>query len=158
MGGSRQRIRMGVEVVTQDRMPQLQHMDAQLVRATCDGSQLDQAVAVLHFQFLPQGQGVTPLLVIHLLLRAVGPVDAERQVNLTRLCLRLTPHPGEVVLLGLPLAKLPTQLPMRVGIEGNDNDACGGHVEAMSCRRLGVLLFDPMQDAVFILGAAPGDA
>ena len=51
---------MSIEVVTQDRMPQLQHMDAQLVGATGDGGQLDQAVAVLHLQFLPQGEGMTP--------------------------------------------------------------------------------------------------
>ncbi|MNW00368.1 hypothetical protein D3C71_1958500 [compost metagenome] len=87
-------------------------MDAQLMGATGNRGQLDQAVAVLHLQFLPQSQGVTSLLVVHLLFRPVGPVDAERQVNLTRLCLRLAPYPGEVVLLGLPLAELPTQLPM----------------------------------------------
>ena len=126
--------------------------------ATRDGGQLDQAVAVLHLQCFPQGQGVASFFMIHLLLRAVGPVDAERQVDLTRVCLRLAPHPGEVVLLGFPLAKLSAQLPMGIGIEGNDNDASGRHVEAMGRRRLGVLLLHPMQDAVFILGATPGDA
>ncbi len=80
---------MGVEIVTQNRVPQLQHMDAQLVRATRDGSQLDQAVTILYLQFFPQGQGMTALFVVHLLFRPVGPVDAERQVDLTRRCLRL---------------------------------------------------------------------
>ena len=66
----------GIEVIAQYGVTELHHMYPQLVGASGDGFELHQAAILLHLQTDIVGDGPTAMLEVHLLARAVLPVDA----------------------------------------------------------------------------------
>ena len=95
-----------IEVVTEDRMAQLHHVDAQLVGAAGDRLELDQGAVGLDPLADVVGDGAAAMLEVDLLARTVFPVDTQRQIDGALEFLHLSPDPGVVVLLGLAILKL----------------------------------------------------
>ena len=140
-------------------MPQLFHVNPQLVRASGQWRQRDAGGGPVPFDHFPLGLAGLAVHVIHLLQRTVGPVTDQRQINHTLVQLRLAQHLSLVEFAHGPLAELALELRQCIGGQREQQDAAGVHIQSMHhVQVLAQLLFKPRQGAVLVRLLAARDA
>ncbi|MNN01569.1 hypothetical protein D3C81_1141920 [compost metagenome] len=152
----RQRFRIGIQPVTQQRVPDRQHVHAQLVRTPGNRRQLHPTVIAAAFDDTPEGQGVLALLVVHHMPWFGRWVVAQWQVDAAAVQRRLAPAQRGVGFFGFTVVKLARQLAVAVGIAGQQDDAGGFPVQAVHDQRVGVAVFLQAGDqaVLVVLGTA----
>ncbi|MNN27754.1 hypothetical protein D3C81_1412970 [compost metagenome] len=152
----RQRLWVGIQPVTQQRVADRQHVHAQLVRAPGDRRQLDPAVVAAALDDAPERQRMLALLVVHHMAWLGWRVVAQRQVDAAAVQCRLAPAQCGVGLFGFAVVELARQLAVAVGIAGQQDDAGGFPVQAVHDQRVGVAVFLQAGDqaVLVVLGAA----
>ena len=149
-----------IQWIAQDGMSQGLQMDPELVAAPGHRSQ-QQPAAVrggVVSQQRPAGEGRPAPRPVHHLARPVRPVRRQRQVDHAPGSRRPAAHHRQVVLLHPAPLERPTQARLRLGVQGEDQQPGGVHVQAMHHPRPGMTLLHPVQQAVLVPLAAAGHA
>lgn len=146
----------GIKRIAEDRMADLQHVNAQLVAPPSFGVKPDPGLAVAPPDHLPIGDRLAPGLMIDPLAGPVWPIDGKGQINPPFGGLR---HPGnarDISFLDLPLLELKAKMALGMGREGKNHHAGRIPVEPVHQKRLGKGRDHARQEAVGQIGPLAG--
>ena len=157
-GRHAQSLFVGVHVAAQDGMPQLAHVNAQLVRAASDRFQDHPRAIGLALDHAVAGQGVLAALVTDHLPGAILPIAGNGQVDLALVFSHDTVDHRGIGLFDLALLELAADMGVGRLVQGNDHDARGVQVQPMHDAGTGVVHLQAGDEAVLVQGVAAGDA
>lgn len=124
--------RTPIQRIAQDRVPQpVAGVDAELVRASGDGAELDAGAIGLAGQDAEVRDRGASLNVIDDLIGPVGDIEPHGQVDRAFIIADEPGDKSDVSLFGLAIFELERELALRIGIERNDHQARGVHVETV---------------------------
>jgi len=152
----RQCITVCVEIITQNRMPQKAHMNAQLMAAPGQWRQLDPRIILHGFNNLPVRDRGAAIDRINMLLGTVGPVGNQGLVNAAGRRLHLSPHVCDIGFLDLSLFKLTTDMNLGGGRQGHNNNAGRVHIEPVNDTRRRIVFSSARLQTIGPLGHIAG--
>ncbi|MCY1408445.1 hypothetical protein D9M71_237650 [compost metagenome] len=147
-----QRLWVRIQPIAEQRMPDRQHVHAQLVRAPGNRRQFHPAIIAATLQHPPERQRMLALLMVHHMPWLGWRVVAQGQVDAAAVKFRLAPAQGGVGFFRLAVMELARQFAMGVGIAGQQDDPGGFPVQAVDDARLGVaVLLQAGNQAVLVI-------
>ena len=151
-----QSLARGIDRVAQDRMAKREHMHPQLMAAPSQRHQAHPrgfAIMALH---PPVGDGRLALFMVHMLARAIGPINAKRQVHRALFRLQQAPKPREINLFRLPFLELLPQMALRRLGQRKDHHARRVAIQPMHQQHLGEDPAQTLDQAIFLAGVFSG--
>lgn len=151
-----QRFRRGVEIITENRVPDGLEMNTNLMRASGERRQFDMRAISTPLKDTPAGECRSSLFMINHLSGRVIEILADGQIDLAFIPFHDTDHNGPVGFMNFPLLKLNAELAVGFGVEGENDHPRGVAVQAMNDPGFPVGLPDPGDEAILLLGTYAG--
>ena len=132
-------------------MPHFLHMNPQLMRAPGYRTQLQQRALAVPAEHLPSGERRLARIQADFLLRSIGPIGRERQINFTPVIGDAARHPRNVYLIDLSRLKLACKARQRVSAPGDNHHAGGIKIQPMYSVHARVLVVQSSEETITIL-------
>ena len=137
----------GIDLIAKDRVAEGKHMDAKLVAATGAGGQAHAGFGCAAGDDLPVGLGGAAVG-RNLLARAIFPIAADGQVNMTLILRDLAMHAGDIGLLRAAVFEFLAKRPLRLSGAGKDDDPAGVAIQPMHQKRVPARGLQPGQQTI----------
>lgn len=147
----------GVEWVAQNRMAQFLHMNAELVRAPGQRGEAQCGGGLLPRDDFPiRLCGAAPDVADHL-ERAVGPVTAQRQVNMAAFPLHAAPNAGYIGFVDFSPFELLAEAALRGLVHRHDEEARCAHIQPVDEQGLREVGLGAMFQTILLCGVFAGN-
>lgn len=115
-------VRMSVDVVTQNGMSKAQHVDAQLMRASCSRGKENAGRCGFACEHMPDCLSAPATIMVNHLTGTVWPIANQRCVDLAGIVVHYTPDARNIGLGDLPFFELQAEVAVGVFIAGENHD------------------------------------
>ncbi len=123
--------RRGVKIITEDRVPDGLQMKTKLMRSTGERRQFEACAISTTLKDTPAGERRSSLVMINHLSGRVIKILADRQIDLSLIPLHDAAHDGAISFKNFPLLELNAELPVGLGVEGENHYPRGVTVQSM---------------------------